>query len=149
MIVVAIIGIVASIAIPEFQRYLVKSRQGEARVNLGGIYTNQLSFFAVNNRFGSFLEIGYGLTSTRNGNGGGAHVGIQGADRFNTNAGSSAAGGTVDPVNPIAGAGGNLAPVSFTATASGNVDGDGTRDAWHVNELRIGIDRPDVDDVST
>lgn len=156
MIVVAIIGIVAGIAIPEYQRYMVKTRQGEARANLGGIYSNQMAFFAVNNRFGSFLEIGYGLTSTSNrytyrgpGSGGGAHMGVQGVDRFNTNAGSSAAGGTVDPVNPIVGAGGSLAVASFTVTASGNVDSDGTRDAWHVNEVRLGLDKADVDDVST
>jgi type IV pilus assembly protein PilA len=43
MIVVAIIGILASIAIPNFQRYQAKARQKEAQLSLSGIYTAQLS----------------------------------------------------------------------------------------------------------
>jgi type IV pilus assembly protein PilA len=39
MIVVAIIGILAAIAIPNFMRFQAKSRQAEAKSNLGAIYT--------------------------------------------------------------------------------------------------------------
>ena len=51
MIVVAIIGILAAIAIPNFMRYQAKARQSEARVNLGGIFTTATSYFAENNTF--------------------------------------------------------------------------------------------------
>ncbi|WP_414645174.1 type IV pilin protein, partial [Candidatus Deferrimicrobium sp.] len=39
MIVVAIIGILAAIAIPNFLRFQAKSKQSEAKTNLGGIFT--------------------------------------------------------------------------------------------------------------
>ena len=44
MIVVAIIGILAAIAIPNFLRFQAKSRQGECKSNLGGIFTAMESF---------------------------------------------------------------------------------------------------------
>jgi type IV pilus assembly protein PilA len=46
MIVVAIIGILAAIAIPNFIRYQLRSKTSEARTNLGGIKTNQEAFRA-------------------------------------------------------------------------------------------------------
>src|SRR5205807_10529063 len=51
MIVVAIIGILAAIAIPNFMTYQAKARQSEAKVNLGGIFTTATSFFAENNTY--------------------------------------------------------------------------------------------------
>ncbi len=47
MIVVAIIGILAAIAIPNFLKFQCRSRQSEARTNLGGIFTAEESFFAT------------------------------------------------------------------------------------------------------
>lgn len=44
MIVVAIIGILAAIAIPNFIRYQLKSKQSEAKTVLGGIKTSQEAF---------------------------------------------------------------------------------------------------------
>ncbi|OQW35138.1 MAG: hypothetical protein A4E20_09655 [Nitrospira sp. SG-bin2] len=44
MIVVAIIGILAAIAIPNFLQYQMKSRQSEAKTNLQAIKTSQVSF---------------------------------------------------------------------------------------------------------
>jgi type IV pilus assembly protein PilA len=46
MIVVAIIGILAAIAIPNFLQYQLKSRQSEAKVNLNAIKTSQIAFQA-------------------------------------------------------------------------------------------------------
>jgi type IV pilus assembly protein PilA len=46
MIVVAIIGILAAIAIPNFLTYQMKSRQSEAKTNLGAIRTSLVSFQA-------------------------------------------------------------------------------------------------------
>ena len=46
MIVVAIIGILAAIAIPNFLTYQMKSRQSEAKVNLGAIKTSEIAFQA-------------------------------------------------------------------------------------------------------
>jgi type IV pilus assembly protein PilA len=46
MIVVAIIGILAAIAIPNFLQYQMKSRQAEAKTNLGAIRTSLTAFQA-------------------------------------------------------------------------------------------------------
>src|SRR5688572_5616461 len=46
MIVVAIIGILAAIAIPNFLQYQMKSRQSEAKTNLQAIKTSQVAFQA-------------------------------------------------------------------------------------------------------
>lgn len=46
MIVVAIIGILAAIAIPNFLRYQLKSKTAEARTNIGAIKTSSEAFRA-------------------------------------------------------------------------------------------------------
>jgi type IV pilus assembly protein PilA len=51
MIVVAIIGILAAIAIPNFIRYQLRSKTSEAKTNLGGIKTNQESFKATEDNY--------------------------------------------------------------------------------------------------
>jgi len=48
MIVVAIVGILAAIAIPNFLNYQAKSQQAEAKANLGSIFTNITSYAAEN-----------------------------------------------------------------------------------------------------
>lgn len=53
MIVVAIIGILAAIAIPNFLKYQCKARQSEAKTNLGGIRVSQEAYFAEFDRYGS------------------------------------------------------------------------------------------------
>ena len=44
MIVVAIIGILAAIAIPNFLQFQAKSKQSEAKTNLGGIFTAEIAY---------------------------------------------------------------------------------------------------------
>ncbi len=46
MIVVAIIGILAAIAIPNFLKFQMRSKAGEGKVNLAAIRTAELSYFA-------------------------------------------------------------------------------------------------------
>jgi len=45
MIVVAIIGILAAIAIPNYQKYQARSRQKEAQIGLAAAYTAEKSFY--------------------------------------------------------------------------------------------------------
>jgi type IV pilus assembly protein PilA len=60
MIVVAIIGILASIAIPNFQKYQARARQREANIALGAIYTAQRSFSAEYSTFTTCIrQAGY------------------------------------------------------------------------------------------
>ena len=51
MIVVAIIGILAAVAIPNFRNYQLKSKTTEAKVNLGAIKTSQESYLAENDDY--------------------------------------------------------------------------------------------------
>lgn len=68
MIVVAIIGILAAIAIPNFLNYQARSQQAEARVNLGAIFTNMIAFAAENANLGflnaTILTIGFATEGT-------------------------------------------------------------------------------------
>src|SRR3569832_2187828 len=51
MIVEAIIGILAAIAIPNFMRYQARARQSEARINLGAMGTNAEAWRGENDTF--------------------------------------------------------------------------------------------------
>ena len=51
MIVVAIIGILAAIAIPNFLNYQKKSKTTEAKTNIGGIKTSEISYQAENDNY--------------------------------------------------------------------------------------------------
>ena len=55
MVVVAIIGILAAIAIPNYQRYQARSRQSAAKIALSTAYTSEQSFFAENATFTTCL----------------------------------------------------------------------------------------------
>src|SRR5262249_39710747 len=60
MIVVAIIGILAAIAIPNFIRFQARSKQSEAKTNLKAIFTGQRSFFGERDAYSPFAaNIGF------------------------------------------------------------------------------------------
>ena len=60
MIVVAIIGILAAIALPNFVWFQARSKQSEVRTNLKAIFTGQRSYFAEKDRYVSAMaSIGF------------------------------------------------------------------------------------------
>ena len=63
MIVVAIIGILSALAIPNFQKFRSKAIQAEAKANLGAIHTCQMVYFGDFNTFAggphAFLDARY------------------------------------------------------------------------------------------
>jgi len=60
MIVVAIIGILAAIAIPNFIRFQARSKQGEAKANLKSMFTAERSFYQEKDRYSPLVdEIGF------------------------------------------------------------------------------------------
>lgn len=65
MVVVAIIGILAAVAVPNFQRFTAKSKRSEAVSNLSALYTAERAFKAEWNTYtSSFQSIGYAPTGT-------------------------------------------------------------------------------------
>jgi type IV pilus assembly protein PilA len=155
MIVVAIIGILAAIAIPNFLRYQAKSRQSEAKTNLGAIFVAETAYFAENNRYGAFSEIGYALAGNTN----------RYTYRSPALLGNGASAGTVDdrivcaaPVGctvendgatgSIASNAQSAAPAQFTASAVTDLDSDPTKDGWSVNTTKGGLTAANPDDVN-
>ena len=51
MIVVAIIGILARIALPRYRSFTAKARRGEANVNLRSIHTHQEAYMVAHNTY--------------------------------------------------------------------------------------------------
>jgi type IV pilus assembly protein PilA len=155
MIVVAIIGILAAIAIPNFIKFQARSKQSEAKANLKAIFTAQKAFFQEKDRFSS-LTGDIGFSPERNNRYAyfldGTATNLE--DRSTTQIGQSATytGISVDTFKygttsaiaaPPANSGCNptvgLAPAapapatSFTAAAAGNVDADTTIDSWSIS----------------
>jgi type IV pilus assembly protein PilA len=64
MIVVAIIGILAAIAIPNFLRYQAKSKQSEAKANLGAIFTSEISYKSEKDAYTTRANLDWAPTGT-------------------------------------------------------------------------------------
>ncbi len=63
MVVVAIIGILSAVAIPNFKRYQAKSKQSEAKIQLAAVYSAEVSTKADYNSYGTCLTImGYDIS---------------------------------------------------------------------------------------
>lgn len=124
MIVVAIVAILAAVAIPNFLRYQAKSRQSEARANLGGIFVAETAYYSEHATYGLLSEVGFVssyaaariYTYT---DGTEIQVGRTGLVVY---AGSVAAGHGTD---------------GFTATAAGVISSNGIVDSWYINHDRI------------
>jgi prepilin-type N-terminal cleavage/methylation domain-containing protein len=56
MIVVVIIGILATLAYPSLEAYLLRSKQTEAKVSLSAIFTAQKIYFATNQTYADTLS---------------------------------------------------------------------------------------------
>jgi len=143
MIVVAIIGILAAIAIPSFLFFSARAKQSEARTNLGAIYTAYISYHSDYETFPDVPEIGgYTLPGGTTANCFNlANWEPRGTLRY----GFECAGGTIiyGPAVGIGAVGGNcVAPVSgasqtgFTVIACANIDSDPQADQWMVNDLK-------------
>lgn len=66
MVVVAIIGILAAIGIPQYSKFQAKTRQSEAKSALSSLYTSQTSFLGEWNQYTINLRnIGFGVAGTR------------------------------------------------------------------------------------
>ena len=146
MVVIAIIGILASIAIPQLTRYQIKSRQAEARQNLGGIFVSQLAFYGESSRYGGLAQIGFSVAGLSNRyNYRAVTTDINGVQTPQPGDLISSVVGPVTPDNTLYPA--ESSALGFTATATGNIDIDPTVDQWYVNDLKASLDAPTTNDV--
>jgi type IV pilus assembly protein PilA len=152
MIVVAIIGILAAIAIPNFIKFQARSKQSEAKANLRGLFTAEKAYFQEKDTFSTSVGV-IGFSPER-----GNRYQYNLADIVNTNlddrsttliGGSTTADGvsvdtfkfpTITTVAMLCGAGSKPAVVtgptgSFVGGAQGNVDNDTTLDQWSISSL--------------
>lgn len=66
MVVVAIIGILAAIGIPQYSKFQAKTRQTEAKSSLTALFASEASFMAEWNQYTRDLKnVGFGVTGTR------------------------------------------------------------------------------------
>ncbi len=121
MIVVAIIGILAAIAIPNFVRFQLKAKSTEGKVNLAGIRTAEEAYFS---EFGSYVAAAVTPTTiggttkrafTEVANGGFGIIGWapEGQVFFRYDVGINEPTGT-----------------AYIASAGADIDGDAAEQAW-------------------
>ena len=66
MVVVAIIGVLAAIGIPQYSKFQAKARQSEAKLALAALFTSEESFRQEWNQFSVDLHnIGFGVQGSR------------------------------------------------------------------------------------
>jgi len=136
MIVVAIIGILAAIAIPNFNRFQAKSKQAEAKTNLKGIFTAAKARLAEKDDYATtatsataFTEIGFAV---ENGN---RYTYRYGGDTVNSD--GRFYSGTATAVAGTAAKIDVGTTKDFLATAAGNVDADSFIDEWLINDKNV------------
>jgi type IV pilus assembly protein PilA len=156
MIVVAIIGILAAIAIPNFIKFQARSKQSEAKANLKAAYTAEKAYIQEKDAYSTLINI-VGFSPERNNryayflDSGGSQLdltnsipvthtndsGIQvDAFRYGTGATQAYTKGVcgVGPLTGDAGISGTGAgPFDWTGIARGNIDTDTTIDMWSIS----------------
>ena len=131
MIVVALLGLLMSIAIPGFQRYQTGSKRSEAYTNLAALAQAQKSYFAEWNTFVSSLP----EPSTTTGvDPSPAKRDSAAVDTAFSTVGWAPAGDVYFDYDSCAASGafdcGCSCPTCFTATAWGDLDGDGSMSGY-------------------
>ncbi len=130
MIVVAIIAILAAIAIPNFMSFVIKTKRSEAKYNLSGIYTAELSYFGEANSFSnSFQTIRWRPEGTIY-----YYTFCVGTELY----GKGEANPGVVP---------GATNLSFTAYGWGSIDADATPDIWYINDRKEMVN--ETDDLNT
>ncbi len=137
MIVVAIIGILAAIAIPNFLRFQLKAKTSEGKTNLAAIRTAEEAYYS---EFGIYVSAGaspadpglnvkIGFTNTDGANDGFDQMGWEpeGQVYFNYGAGTQASAN------------------GWTGTAGADIDNDGTPQQWGYKKQDAGADVGAVD----
>ena len=128
MIVVAIIGILAAIAIPDFLKFQAKAKQSEAKTNLGAIFTTQVAYFGETNSYAggpsAFTMMHWAPEGSN------MYVYWAGSMSIDKLKGDAAACSTSTATDSAATA------IGFTCSTIGNIDSDTECDTWRINDAK-------------
>jgi len=128
MIVVAIIGILAAIAIPNFLRFQLKARSSEAKVNIAAIRTAEVAY---NSEFGTYVAAAATPAAVPQSKIAFAPV----TAGFNT-LGWAPEGNVYFQYTVTDNAAAPAPSTAYTVTAQGDIDADGTSQSWgYVKDL--------------
>jgi len=103
VVVIAIIGILAAIAVAQLYGFAQKAKQSEAKELLATVYTAESAYYAEQGTYGTLSNVGFTPSAT---------------PRYYTNVGDANftyTGGT-----------------SYTGSCSANIDSDSTVDVWQI-----------------
>lgn len=144
MVVVAIIGILAAVAVPNFKTYQAKSKTSEAKLHLASLFTAETAFYTdydtyetclgamgVSDPGNKYYSFGFATAVNADAGCAGNTVNSYGADK-----GTGATGATVVGNLPASTAG----AATFTAGTAGTIAsgfGAARSDAWSINENKV------------
>lgn len=160
MVVVAIIGVLASIAVPSINKYLAKARQTEAKTQLSALYTSEKAFFAEYTAYDvRFAAVGYSPEGQLRYNIGfsGNHATANAGHGYNGSPAANfaakgycgAAGTLANGCTLLNGATGAAAPnipavtsmsntaMTFVAAATAQISSTGAADVWTINNSKV------------
>lgn len=162
MVVVAIIGILSAIAVPNFKKYQAKSKQSEAKIQLAAIYSAEVGTSADYDTYATCLpEMGYeqsprgyyivGFTAGYDASGSFSGCTAGTAATVTTTTATQVAFGTLKfsspPLNYLAAVNGNRTATlslatalatqnAFIASAEGSISAAVTRDIWSIDQSK-------------
>ncbi len=127
MIVVAIIGILAAIAIPNFLKFQARAKQSEAKSNLKGMFTASKSRFAEEGALTCGL---CGFAPEKNN-----LYAYFTATASGTHTIENAKGAAITSIGNVTSYAVTTDLGLFTHNAGGNIDGDTFLDGWMINDF--------------
>ena len=146
MIVVAIIGILAVIAVPNFQKFQARAKQSEAKTNLKGIYTAKVANFQAADSYVCHLNCfcDWQLDGNTARDGTALPTKSQARYTYECDDKTTAFSGVTKIKHKLEGEGSagcravtaTLAgdDTSFLVAASGNIDSDANCDEWTIDQ---------------
>ena len=143
MVVVAIIGVLSAIAVPNFKKYQAKAKQSEAKIQLAAVYTTEVGSMADYDSYATCLiDLGYDQPAR-----GYYLLGFNGSEIANVAARTTCESSKYFPPTTIHLKAGGEAPTAietagstlpadgqtFTAEAAGNIESTNI-DHWTITE---------------